>query len=634
MILINGLSLRYGSQEIFDNISFTLRSGMALGLVGRNGAGKSTLLRVLAGYEQPDAGSVSIEKGARLAYLPQEVTLMSEKTVFEEAFSVFDELEKDLKELARLEGLIERGELYEMDDIERYSALHDRLRNSNQHTAIQQTSVVLAGLGFDEKKRQQKVSELSTGWKMRLVLAKLLLQQADFYCFDEPTNHLDIVAKEWFLKFLKTEVKSYLLVTHDRYFLDNACSEILEVEGGKATWFKGNYSKYVEQKDADRERLIAASKLQQRDIERKEDLIARFKAKASKAAFARSLQRKLDDMEVIEIPPVLPEVKFSFAGVTPSGAHPLRIKDVAMEFGDKKLFSGVACEIQRGEKVALVASNGVGKTTLMNIIMGKLKQSAGEVAWGYNTTIAYFEQDQLLALNQNKTILEEISSSCAKVSEQEMRRMLGCFLFTGDDVHKKIRVLSGGEQNRVAMVKVFLQKTNVLLLDEPTNHLDLFVKHVLLQALTQYTGTIIFVSHDQDFLTKLPTRILELTPEGLRDYQGNYDSYLWSKQKEAEARAAAEQKAQLERAKDKNARPHTDAELTGRELDKEISSLERKIKALELEIAEQAHALEKTTYGTASFTTATDLLTQTQHELTAVNARWEALFARRAALSK
>lgn len=633
MILINGLSLRYGSQDIFDNVSFTLRSGMSLGLVGRNGAGKSTLLRILAGYEQPDSGSVSIEKGVRLAYLPQEVVLMSERSVFDEAFSVFDELGKDLKELHHLEELIERGELYEMDDIERYSALHDRLRNSNQHTAIQQTSVVLTGLGFDEQKRLQPVKELSTGWKMRLVLAKLLLQQADFYCFDEPTNHLDIVAKEWFLKFLKTEVKSYLLVTHDRYFLDNACNEILEVEGGKMTWFKGNYSKYVEQKDADRERLILASKLQQRDIERKEDLIARFKAKASKAAFARSLQRKIDDMDVIEIPPVLPTVKFSFADIVQSGAHPLRIKDVAVQFGEKKLFDGATCEIQRGEKVALVASNGVGKTTLMNTLMSKLKPTAGEITWGYNTSIAYFEQDQLLALNQNKTILEEITGSCAKASEQEMRRMLGQFLFTGEDVNKKIRVLSGGEQNRVAMVKVFLQKTNVLLLDEPTNHLDLFVKHVLLQALTQYTGTIIFVSHDQDFLTKLPTRILELTPHGLGDYHGNYDSYLWSKQKEAEAKAVADQKAEAARAAQKAAQPQSfnDDDLTGRELDKEISSLERKIKAFELELAEQAQVLEKTTYGTPAFTAATETLTRTQHELTAVNTRWEKLFAKRKA---
>ncbi len=631
MILINGLSLRYGSQDIFDNVSFTLRSGMSLGLVGRNGAGKSTLLRILAGYEQPDSGSVSIEKGARLAYLPQEVTLMSEKTVFEEAFSVFNELEKDLNELARLEALIERGELYEMEDIEHYSALHDRLRNSNQHTAIQQTSVVLGGLGFDDAKRQQKVCELSTGWKMRLVLAKLLLQQADFYCFDEPTNHLDIVAKEWFLKFLKTEVKSYLLVTHDRYFLDNACNEILEIENGNATWFKGNYSKYVEQKDADRERLIAASKLQQRDIERKEELIAKFKAKASKAAFARSLQRKIDDMDVIEIPPVLPTVKFSFADITPSGAHPLRIKDVAMQFGEKKLFEGVTCEIQRGEKVALVASNGVGKTTLMNTLMGKLKPTAGDITWGYNAFTAYFEQDQLLALNQNKTILEEITSSCAKVSESEMRRMLGSFLFSGEDVHKKIRVLSGGEQNRVAMVKVLLQKANVLLLDEPTNHLDLFVKHVLLQALTQYTGTIIFVSHDQDFLTKLPTRILELTPQGLKDYQGNYDSYLWSKQKEAEAAALAEEKHVAARAAAKTTAPLKDEDITGRELDKEISALERRIKTLELELADQAKVLEGTTYGTPAFAAATDKLTQAQHDLTATNLRWEKLFAQRAA---
>jgi ATP-binding cassette subfamily F protein 3 len=459
---------------------------------------------------------------------------------------------------------------------------------------------------------------------MRLVLAKLLLQKADFYCFDEPTNHLDIVAKEWFLKFLKSDVKSYLLVTHDRYFLDHACNEVLEVENGDITWYKGNYSQYVEQKDAERERLIQASKLQQRDIERKEELIAKFKAKASKAAFARSLQRKIDDMEVIEIPPVLPTVHFSFAGVEQSGAHPLRIKNLSMEFGEKKLFSDVSCEIQRGEKVSLVASNGVGKSTLMNILAGKLKPVTGEFAWGYNTKMAYFEQDQLQALDQNKTIIEEITEHCGRVSESEMRRMLGCFLFSGDDVHKRIRVLSGGEQNRVAMVKVLLQKSNFLLLDEPTNHLDLFIKHVLLQALTQYTGTLLFVSHDQDFLSKLATRIIELTPHGLRDYKGNYDYYLWSKEKEAQeeaARLAQQPQSKSAQKKHDSAQPAIKINY-----EKELSSVDKKIKHVEKELAEKAHQLEGHAYGSPVFVKITAELEALQKQLKELNEQWDELF--------
>lgn len=628
MILVTGLSLRYGSQELFKNVSFSLKSGMSLGLVGRNGAGKSTLLRIIAGYEKPDTGSVSIEKGKRFAYLPQEVVLTSEKSVFEEAFSTFDELERDLSELKRLEALIEAGELYEAEDIEHYSALHDRLRDSDQHTAIKQTALVLLGLGFDEAKQKQPVSSLSTGWKMRLVLAKLLLQKADFYCFDEPTNHLDIVAKDWFLKFLKSDVKSYLLVTHDRYFLDHACNEVLEVEGGDVTWYKGNYSQYVEQKDAERERLIQASKLQQRDIERKEELIAKFKAKASKAAFARSLQRKIDNMDVIEIPPVLPTVHFSFSGLEQSGLHPLRIKDLSVKFGEKELFKNVSGEVTRGEKIALVAANGVGKTTMMNVLMGKLQSNSGEVAWGYNAKTAYFEQDQLLALDQNKSIYDEICTNASKASESDIRRMLGSFLFSGDDVFKKIRVLSGGEQNRVAMVKVLLQRSNVLLLDEPTNHLDLFIKHVLLQALTQYTGTILFVSHDQDFLSKLATRIWELTPTGLRDYKGDYDYYLWSKEQEKLAEQEVLTKTNVTQKKAERATAHAPSP---REREKELLQLERKIKQLEHELAQQAHLMEGYVYGTVEFTQATHVLSCTQKELTELNSRWEELFAEKLA---
>jgi ATP-binding cassette subfamily F protein 3 len=624
MILVSGLCLRYGTQEIFDNVSFSLKKGMSLGLVGRNGAGKSTLLRVITGYEQADEGSISVEKGKKIAYLPQEVVLSSTKNVFDEAFSIFDQLDKDLEELKRLEALIEKGELYDIDEIERFSELHDRLATADKHGALKRTMMVLDGLGFDEEKKKQPVSSLSTGWKMRLVLAKLLLQEADFYFFDEPTNHLDIVAKQWFLKFLKTDVKSYLLVTHDRYFLDHACNEVLEVEGGDITWFKGNYSQYVEQKDEERERLIQASKLQQRDIERKEELISKFKAKASKAAFARSLQRKIDNMDVIEIPPVLPTVHFSFAGVEQSGAHPLRIKDLAMKFGEKSLFSNVDCEIQRGEKVALVASNGVGKSTLMNIISGKLAPTHGEFAWGYNAKMAYFEQDQLLALDQNKTILAEITSNCSKASETDIRRMLGCFLFTGDDVNKKIRVLSGGEQNRVAMVKVLLQKANFLLLDEPTNHLDLFIKHVLLQALTQYTGTLLFVSHDQDFLSKLATRIIELTPTGLRDYKGNYDYYLWAKEKEALEAAELLQKKELQKAHDKK---NAISEPIKANKDKELQSLDKKIKHIEKELAEKAEHLTGQPYGSPIFVKITRELEVLQKELNELNASWEKIFS-------
>lgn len=626
MVLVNGLKLRYGSQEIFDNISFKLQKGKSIGLVGRNGAGKSTLLKVLSGLEQADSGSISIPKGFRLAYLPQEVVLQSERSVFDEAFSVFDQIDNDMRELARLEEMLAAGDLYEVDDLELYANLHDRVRNSDKNAAIGRTNKVLEGLGFSEERQKKSVTQLSVGWKMRLVLAKLLLSDADFYFFDEPTNHLDIKAKEWFLRFLQQTSCGYLLVSHDRYFLDHACKEILELERGKVNWYTGNFSHYVQIKEDTREKLAAAARLQKIDIDQKKELISKWKATASKAAFCRSLQSQIDRMEIIEVPQGLPTVHFSFPHIERTGAHPLRLKDVSFGFNDKLLFQNVSAEVLRGEKVAIVAANGVGKTTLMNLIVGKNKPVSGEVIWGSNVTTAYFEQDQLKSLDQNKTILQEVEHSCPRSSEAEVRRMLGTFLFSGDDVHKKIKVLSGGEQNRVAMVKVLLERSNVMLLDEPTNHLDLHTKHILLQALQQYQGTMLIVSHDQDFLNHLPSRILELTPTGLNDYNGNYEAYLWHKEKEREQQEAlALQQPVKNSASGKSATASVSEK--AKDPRKELTNCERKIEKLEHELATLARELEHLTFGTVEYQKCSEKLQERQKDLTAIQSEWESLFA-------
>jgi len=636
MLLAKDLCLSFGTRALFDHISLSVQDGQKVGLVGRNGAGKSTLLKVIAGNQRMESGVIEIERGKKIAYMPQEVVLLSNKSILDEAFAVFDSIQKAQVELAELERYFDDPTTDKSDEekIERYAHLQEELSQVDAGALLVETKRVLQGLGLGPDRWDKPVEQLSVGWKMRLVLAKLLLTKADLYLFDEPTNHLDIVAKDWFVEFLKNASFGFLLVSHDRFFLDHVCEYIFALERGNGKMYYGNYSQYLEQRQRDKELLEKAYVEQQRDIKQKMAFVERFKASASRSTQAQSVLKQVEKIERIEIDRKPPTLKLRFSSVQRPGKVVLNVENVSKTFAGQTIFKDATFEINRDDKVALVAANGVGKTTLLSIIMGQYPIETGTVTFGHNVTTAFFEQDQERSLNQNKTILEEVEDTC-KTSEarQQARALLGAFLFPGDDVKKKISVLSGGEKNRVAMVKVFLANANVLMLDEPTNHLDLESKEILLKALQQYPGTILFVSHDRTFLDDLASRILELTPTGVRSYVGNYESYLYQKGLQESAAAGstapgkAPQKPDAAQAIQKQAeaaKPHV-AGREAYEMRKKLSSLEGKIKRYEEELVKLNASFESLEFGMPAYLETQARIKKLQETLKTAIAEWESL---------
>ena len=587
MLIVDRLNLAFGMRDLFKDLSFTVQSGQRIGLVGRNGAGKSTLLKVLAGMQAVDSGSVNLERGLRVAYMPQDVVLLSSKTILEETCAVFEEAYAIKREMHELEERLS-ADGGDEHTLERYQECCERIAELDVDSFEVLAKQTLQGLGLGADRWDQPVSALSVGWKMRVVLAKLLLQKADLYLFDEPTNHLDIVAQSWFFDFLKRSEFSFLLVSHDRYFLDHACSHTFELELGRGTMYTGNYTTYIALKEQQEEVKRKTYEAQQRDIKRKMEIINKFRASAARASTAQSMLKQLDKMDLVEIDYKPTTINFSIPPVTRSGEIPLKVHNLSKAFGDKTLFKDVSFEVARGEKVALVAANGVGKTTLLSIVMVKLEPDSGFFNFGYNVKPALFEQDQERSLKQEQTVLHEVETVCLTgTARQRARSLLGAFLFSGDDVEKKIKVLSGGEKNRVAMVKVLLAEGNFLLLDEPTNHLDLQSKEILGNALKQFDGTMMFVSHDRTFLDSLATRVLELTPTGIRSYKGNYESYVYAKKQEERAlqeqaqptkgRQGAKQQPVVEKKTEAQSKEEYDRR-------KKLGSLESKIAKLEQEV--------------------------------------------------
>jgi ATP-binding cassette subfamily F protein 3 len=620
MLITRNLNLAFGERHIFKDVSFSCDASQKIGLVGRNGAGKSTMLRALAGQQALDSGTILFEKGKKFAYLPQEVLLQSKKNILDEAFSTFDELQKLQLEYTELDNYFNNPEndAGDVEKLERYAHLQEQLAESDYDSLLLETKRILQGLGFKPEKWEKTVDTLSVGWKMRLVLAKLLLQKADFYLFDEPTNHLDIVAKEWFVSFLQECSFGYLLVSHDRYFLDHVCDYIFELDRGVGKLYYGNYSQYLAQREQAREHLEKAYVQQQKDIKAKEEFVERFKAKASKAKMAQSVLKSLEKIERIELDRTQAKVNVRFGEIQRPGKIVLQVEGVAQAFDGNPLFRNVSFEINRDEKVALVAANGVGKTTLMSIIMKKLPLQTGSVTFGYNVTPAFFEQDQDKTLNHKNTIIQEVEASCMSETQGKIRTLLGTFLFPKDDVHKKIGVLSGGEKNRVAMVKVLLQNANFLILDEPTNHLDLESKEVLLSALQQYPGTILFVSHDREFLSNLATKIIALDVDGAASYPGSYDEYLYCKEQEEKARVVTH-----EPTASSNKKIAPKPELDEASKKKNAKKLEAKIEKLEAEIVTIGNSFADAEYGTPEYDSLLKRLDQVQKERDTAFAQWE-----------
>ncbi|HTM05755.1 MAG TPA: ABC-F family ATP-binding cassette domain-containing protein [Patescibacteria group bacterium] len=617
MILLNNIFLSFKQQTIFNNITAHINAKWRIGLYGLNGAGKSTLLKAIAGFQQLEKGSICIEKGMVVAYMPQEVVLQSDRSILEETMHTFTELMHAQKTLKDLEvKLLHEKENFKL--IDAYAHACDALIFQEPEKKHAECERILRGLGFSQKQLAEPVNSLSVGWKMRIILAQLLLKKADFYLFDEPTNHLDIVAKEWFLRFLKQSNAGFLLVCHEKQFLNALCNRIFALEKGNGTIYNGNYDAFIKQKEAKTEQLSAAFEQQQREIAQLEKTINRFRA-GTRATQAKSMEKRLEKIERIVLPTESKKVSVSFGVPEPSGKQVLKVIDIAHSFGTKPIFKNCSFTIERGNKIAIVAPNGAGKTTLINIIMKKIPCLHGSLEWGNNVTCALFDQDQLQSLDLEKSVFENAMNVSHTISTKNIRTILGSFLFDSEAVGKKAGVLSGGERNRLGMVRVLLQNANFLLLDEPTNHLDIPSKEVLLDALAHYEGTILFVSHDQDFVNRLATHILELNAEQSVLFHGSYDDYVYQKENILIKNNPQTPPSALP-IKDSSAKKqNTDT------VQQRITTLEKKIAKTETDIKKLEAAFETLSYGTKEFDAAKNKLIIFQQELIKAMHEWENL---------
>ena len=538
MIQLSGAGKRYGHKLLFENADWLITPESRIGLVGANGTGKSTVMKILAGSESLDYGTISRAKGISTGYLPQDGLTLTGRTIFAECMSVFAELdaiEKEMESLTRsMSELDHEGSEYS-SVADRYQKLEHEFVARDGYTLEAQVGMVLTGLGFRRDDWTRRTEEFSGGWQMRIALAKLLLQQPNLLLLDEPTNHLDLEARNWLEEYLTTYPYAFVLISHDRYFLDITVKRIVEIWNKQMHFYAGNYDQYLAGKTARKEQLESAYRTQHDRIEQLEVFISRFRYTATKAKQVQSRIKELEKMERIEIPEEEKTVHFSFPQPKPSGRMVAEFADVAKSYGEHginehKVFENVSFMIERGERIALVGVNGAGKSTLIKLLAGQEPLTAGEYKLGHNVEPDYFAQDQYKELDPKARILDDLGELSPASTQTQLRSLLGCFLFSGDDVFKRIGVLSGGERNRYALLKMLLHPANFLLLDEPTNHLDLRAKDVLLEALMKYAGTVVFVSHDRYFIDKLATRVFEIGEGKVEIYPGNYEDYLWQKQ--------------------------------------------------------------------------------------------------------
>jgi len=532
MIQLSEAGKRFGPRILFEDLNWLVTPKEHVGIVGGNGTGKSTLLKVLAGIEHLDYGSVNSAKGIRAGYLPQDGINLTGRTVFAECMTVFDSLrvlEQEQKDLAHRMAELDH-ESYEYRQIaERYHQAQDEFTSRDGYNVESRVGAVLTGLGFARTDWERRVEEFSGGWQMRIALAKLLLEEPNLLLLDEPTNHLDIEARDWLEHYLSNYPHAFVLISHDRYFLDVTVSKIAEIWNKRVYFYTGGYSKYETQKTERRLQLEAAYKNQRERIEALEAFMNRFRAQATKAKQVQSRIKELEKIERIEVPPDEKTIHFRFPQPKPSGRIVAEFRKVSKSYGEKHVFSNATFNIERGDRIALVGINGAGKSTLIKLLSGEEPVTSGEYVLGHNVETDYFAQDQYKALNPESTILDDLGSVAPRASNTELRTILGSFLFSEDDVFKRIGVLSGGERNRYALARMLMMPGNFMLLDEPTNHLDIRAKDVLLTALRAYNGTVVFVSHDRYFLDQLATRVIEVADGAVTTYQENYEGYIWRK---------------------------------------------------------------------------------------------------------
>ncbi|RZK51424.1 MAG: ABC-F family ATP-binding cassette domain-containing protein [Pedobacter sp.] len=525
MISINDLTFLIGSRALYDEANWHIKPGDRVGLIGANGTGKSTLLKIIVGEYAPSSGSISMAKDLKIGYLNQDLlSYESHHTILHVAMEAFErqnQLHDEIEELLKkIETDYSEETLYKLSDKQQeFEAL-------DGYNIEYRANEILAGLGFSTADQHRPLNTFSGGWRMRVMLAKILLQTPDILLLDEPTNHMDLPSIKWLETYLGSFEGAIVIVSHDRYFLDKIVRKTVESRKGKLTVYAGNYSFYVEEKSLRGEIQKGEFKNQQAKIKQEERLIERFKAKASKAKMAQSRMKALDKMERVEdVDDDNPTVNFSFKFTKPSGRHVIKVDNATKAYPNIDILENADGLIEKGDKIALIGANGKGKSTLLRMIAGAEDFAQGKIETGHNVTTTFFAQHQLESLHLENTILEELQAFAPKHTDTELRSILGCFLFTGDDVFKKIKVLSGGEKSRVALAKSLTTDSNFLILDEPTNHLDIQSVNILIQALQQYEGTFISVSHDRYFLDNVANKIWFIEEEKIKEYPGTYAEY-------------------------------------------------------------------------------------------------------------
>ena len=589
MISVNNLSLYFGGQDVFKNISFMVNKGDKIGLVGKNGAGKSTLLNLLSNNLTPNQGGVAIPNGLILGYLTQDLDFEDGRTVIEEAQTAFSYLNDIKDRLVIVNNEINERTDYETDSyLELISEFHDldeRYRMSGGNDMQSEISQVLSGLGFTLYDYERQTTEFSGGWRMRIELAKILLQKPDVLLLDEPTNHLDIESIIWLEQWLKKFTGAIVLVSHDRFFLDSVSNRTIEISFAKINDYKAKYTKYLELRKDRIEKQIQAKKNQDKFIAETKVLINKFRAKKNKAAFAQTLITKLSRLEIIHVEKEdVGRMQFRFPPAPHSGKLSLTVKEASKSYDDLDVLDAINLEIIKGEKIAFVGKNGEGKSTLAKMIVGEIDFD-GIIKLGHQAKMGYYAQNQADFLDEELTVLQTIENAVTEHTKVNVRTVLGSFLFSNDDVSKKVKVLSGGERARVALCKLLLEPYNLLIMDEPTNHLDITSKELLKKALMDYDGSLVVVSHDREFLQGLTQKVYEFKSKNIKEYYGDINTFLGEKDLDNFKQLEASQKDQKVSVKSKNA--EKESYLDNKKRKQNINKLKNQIKKLEKEI----HAL-------------------------------------------
>jgi len=629
MLNVHGLSISFQGSYLFNDISFKIGAGNRIGLIGKNGAGKSTLLRLLAKEMQPDTGQMVADKTLKIGFLKQDIDFEYGLTVLEEAYKAFDEIKRIEGQLARInEQLAERSD-YESDAYEQLMIDLNELQHQYEilggYNYQGDTEKILMGLGFKRSDFNKLTDTFSGGWRMRIELAKLLLQNNDLLLLDEPTNHLDIESILWLEGFLNNFSGAVLLVSHDTMFLDNATNRTIEITLGSIYDYNKPYTKFLELRKEMKEQQLAAQKNQEKHIQHTEKLIEKFRAKASKASMAQSLIKKLDRMERIEVDEddnSVMNVRFPIE--TQPGKVILELEDVSKNYGDLQILSSVSMRISRGSKIAFVGQNGQGKSTLAKIMVGELDYS-GLVNPGHNVQIGYFAQNQADYLDGSKTVLDTMIDAANERNRSKVRDILGAFLFRGETVDKYVKVLSGGERNRLALAKLLLQPLNVLIMDEPTNHLDIQSKNVLKEALRSFEGTLILVSHDREFLQGLTDIVYEFKDKSINEYLGDIDFYLEQRRLNNLREAEKQTKVKSIPKNESGGKRSYEDQKRLKSLNNKLSKVEREINELERAITRDDHLLETAYDQTASDPEFFNQYQKKKSDLEGLMLQWEEL---------